>query len=196
MLVLVGEPMKRYSIRVVWKLRKRMPKIAVSVWLILGLLCLYFLIRLLFPTYQSLDDLQEYEIHIDDVRLWDSHDTKGRRMRLEIITGDQTFYLWYPQSDYIDYKHEVETELLAGKVTTVTAKVVRDQTIRDSLLKRKRVVDLRSDTSVYYDLTTERASLRQDYISICFLYPFLFAVWLFSTLFILLIYGVITFQRK
>lgn len=188
--------MKRYSIRVVWKLRKRMPKIAVSVWLILGLLCLYFLIRLLFPTYQSLDDLQEYEIHIDDVRLWDSHDTKGRRMRLEIITGDQTFYLWYPQSDYIDYKHEVETELLAGKVTTVTAKVVRDQTIRDSLLKRKRVVDLRSDTSVYYDLTTERASLRQDYISICFLYPFLFAVWLFSTLFILLIYGVITFQRK
>lgn len=117
-------------------------------------------------------------------------------MKLEIVSENQTFYLWYPQNSYIDYKYEVETELLTGKVTSVTAKVIGTQTIRDNLLNRIRVVDLRKDTSVYYDLATEKANLRQNYNSLWILFFLIFVLWLFSTIFISIVYKIITFQKK
>lgn len=188
--------MKRYSVKISWKRLKRIPKSALCPWLIFGLLSLYLLVQLILPTYRTLDDLQEYEIHIDRVFLLDSHDTKGNRMKLEIVDGDRVFYLWYPQFSYGDYRHDVETELLTGKVTSVMGKIPKAQKIRDNLFNRTRIVDLRNGDSVYYDLATEKASLRHNHNTLWIPFLLIFASWLFTTLYISLIYQIVTFQKK
>lgn len=175
----------------------------VGPWLFLGLISLYLLVQILLPMYHTLEDLQEYKIRFDAIRLVDSHDTKGSRMRLDMIVGDQIFYLWYPEgyvwdpeSGYRRYADKLEEDLLSGKVTCVTAKVVTHRTIRDRLAKRWRVVDLRSGDSIYYELSTEKADLREDYIACCCLFPLVFGAWLLGTLLVLLAYQVVTVYKK
>ncbi len=188
--------MKHYSVRIIWKRRKRIPKVTACIWLLLGLFSLYCMILLFSSSIQSLDDLQELKIHIDSLHLFDSYDTKGSRIKLTIIDGDNLFYVWYPQSSYMNYAYKVETELLTGETTSVTAKVVRSQTIRDKLLNQRRIIDLRNGDSVYYDLDAERLSLSKNYISCWILFLFSCFFWMFSTLFIAVVYRIVIFQKK
>ena len=187
--------MKQYSIGISWKRLKKIPKKTLGVWLIFGLATLFCFIQLFLPVNRTLDNLEERKINVDKIDIWDSRDSKGSRMRLDIVSGNTTYYLWFPQN-YVDYAEKVETELLNGKVTSVTAIVVSDQTLHDRISNRMRVVDLRSDTSIYYDLDTEKVNFQQDYIFLWFLFIFLFLIWLFGTLLIVLIYGVLTYKKK
>lgn len=188
--------MKCRSIHIVWKKSKRVPKCIAFIWLILGLFSLFFLIQLFLPPYHSLDDLRELEIHIDNVHLFDSHDKKGSRLKLTIADGDNTYYLWYPQSGYKKYARAVETELLTGDTTLVTAKIVSSQTLRDKLLNRKRVVDLRSGDSVYYGLDTEKDRLSRNYASNWILFPLFFSCWVIDTLWAGIAYDIVIFRQK
>lgn len=188
--------MKRYSARITFKRIKQVPKKVIVLWIILGLICLYCVIQLFFPAHRSLDDLQDCQIDIDEVYLLDSHDTKGSRMKLEIVSGDTTYYLWYPQTKYIDFASDVEHDLLTGKVTLVEAKISNTHSFRDRMLNQKRVVDLRSSSAVYYDLDTELTSLQQQYRSLWLLFLFMVLLWLSCTAYVSLGYRLLTFQKK
>lgn len=188
--------MKRRSVHIAWKRFKQISKLGIFMWLMLGFFSLLFLIQLFLPPYRSLDGLQEVEIHISNVSLFDSGDKRGSRMKLTIADGDDTYYLWYPQTGYKKFRHAVETELLTGKTTLVTAKIVSSPSLRDKLQNKNRMVDLRSGDSVYYDIDTEKKQLTEDYVSVWIAFPLLFFCWAISTLLIGIIYRPIVFQRK
>lgn len=164
----------------------------------LGLFSLLFLIQLVLPPYRSLDDLQEVEIHIGNVSLFDSGDKRGSRMKLTISdsNGDGTYYLWYPQTGYKKFSHAVETELLTGKTTLVTAKIVSSPYLRDKLQSKRRMVDLRSGNSVYYDIETERRQLADNYVSAWISFTILISCWVIATLLIGIIHNPIVLRRK
>lgn len=188
--------MMKYSIRVNLKRVKNIPKATVCVWMLLGLACLYCIIQLFLPTYRTLEKMKECEISIDKIHLIDSHDTKGSRMKLEIISENTTYYVWYPQSKYREFAYEIENELLSGDVTSVTAKVVSTKSIQDYLLNQIRIVDLRSNTSVYYCLNTEKDQLLKNKCSLGLVFLLLFVFWTLATLLFSLSYGVLNFQKR
>ena len=188
--------MKCYSVKIIPKRIKQIPKITVGYWIMLAFIFLYCVVQLCIPKYQTLDDLQDCEINIDQVNLRDSHDTKGSRVKLEIVSEKATYYVWYPQSKYIDYAHNVENDLLTGNVTSVKVKIANAQSIRDNLFNQKRVVDIRSSSAVYYDLNTEMIRIQHHRRSLWMLFIFIFIFLLCYTIFIPLIYRVIIFEKK
>jgi len=138
-----GAMMKGYTVKIAWKRFGEIPWKTYAIIILTGLLTIYSLIQLFLPYDRILDNLKEYEIHIDKVYLWDSHDKKGSRMKLIIVDGTQTFYLWYPSTEYRYYSDEIKSELLSGKVTTVTAKVADTQNVFDCIRTQKRIVELK-----------------------------------------------------
>ena len=192
----MGDFMKKNSVKVDLKQLRRIPKKTITFLLMIWLVALCLLIGVIFPAHRTIDNLQECEINIDRVYLHDSHNTKGSRMKLEITSGATTYYLWYPQSKYIDYAHEVENELLSGDVIVVKAKIADRQSIRDRILNKVRVADLRSDTSVYYDIETERAYQQRNHVSLCVVFAFVLLLWVVGVLANLLIYGVLSLRAR
>ena len=188
--------MKCYSARIIQKRIKQMPKITVGIWIMFACIFLYCITQLCLSMYQTLDDLQDCEIYIDRVNLRDSHDTKGSRMKLELVSEKTTYYVWYPQSKYIDYAHEVENDLLSGNINLVKIKIANTQSIRDSLFNQKRVVDIRSGSAIYYDLNTEMISMQHHHRTLLLLSIFVFMFLLCYTIFISLIYRVLIFEKK
>lgn len=188
--------MKCYSVRIIHKRIKQMPKITVGVWIMLAFMFLYCMTQLYLSMYHTLDNLQDCEIYIDRANLRDSHDTKGSRMKLEIVSEKTTYYVWYPQSKYIDYAHDVENDLLTGNVNSVKVKIVNPQSLRDSLFNQKRVVDIRSSSAIYYDLKTEIISMQHHHRTLGILSIFIFMFLLCYTIFISLIYRVLIFEKK
>ena len=188
--------MKCYSVMIVPKRIKQIPKIAIVLWIMFAFMFLYCITQLCLSKYQTLDDLQDCEIYIDRVNLRDSHDTKGSRMRLEIVSGKTTYYVWYPQSKYLDYAYNVEKDLLSGNVNLVKVKIANTQSIRDNLFNQKRVVDIRSGDAIYYDLDTEIIRMQHHHRNLWILFFFTFMFLLCHTIFISLIFSVITFKNK
>ena len=188
--------MKCYSARIIQKRLKQMPKITVGIWIMFACIFLYCITQLCLSMYQTLDDLQDCEIYIDLVNLRDSHDSKGSRMKLELVSEKTTYYVWYPQSKYIDYAHNVENDLLTGNVNVVKVKIANTQSIRDSLFNQKRVVDIRSGSAIYYDLNTEMISMQHHHRTLLLLSIFVFMFLLCYTIFISLIYRVLIFEKK
>lgn len=184
-----------YSFKVSVKRIKQLPKVTIWGWIMLVGILLFLLIRLFFSAHPTFDDLQNYEIEIDSAYLRDSHDTKGSRMKLEIVSGSTTYYAWYPQSNYINFADDIENDLLSGKVTSVEVKIANTQSVRDRLLNQKRVVDIRSSSTVYYDLDSEMTSLQHHYLSLWLAFIVIFVFWLFYTLFACVIYRVLILKR-
>ena len=127
--------------------------------------------------------------------MYDSRDANGRRIKLEISSENQRYYLWYPQGSYGKYSTQVK-ELLSGNVTLVNAKIIEKSTIYDLLLDKVRIVDLRTDDTIYYDLDTEKIALQKGYIGLWIVGPLFLTLWILSTIWILLIYRVMKILKK
>ena len=162
--------MMHYKIRIRWDRRKRVPKGVACTYILLGFFSLYCMLQLFSSPGSSLDNLCELRINIDNINLMDSHDR--------------------------NYARKIETELLTGETTSVTVKVASNQTIRDKLLHQRRIVDLRNGDSIYYDLDTERSALFKNYITCWILFLSSCALWIFSTLFIAIVYNIAIFQKR
>lgn len=188
--------MKRHTCHFVWKRVRRVPKRVWIPWLISTILIVYCVIKLCLPVYGSLDELREINIHIDKIYLRDSHDTKGSRMKLVITEGKCNYYLWYPAANYKDFSLQLEQDLLSGKISEVTALVVSNQSLRETLSNSFRIVDLRSDRSVYYDLDTEKQSLRNNRLSLWIAFTVLSLGWVVWTYIELLAYNIISYKKK
>lgn len=188
--------MKHFTIKIIRKRLKQIPRKAFFIWIMLALIFFCCIIKLCLPVYYTLDNLQDCEINVDKVILRDSFDTKGSRKKLEIVSQNTTFYVWYPQTKYYDFAHNVENDLLTGNVTSLKVKIVKAQSIRDHLFNKKRVVDIRSNSAVYYDLSVETSKIQHQRLFLWILFIFVFIFWLFYTVIIMLIYGAITFKRE
>lgn len=148
------------------------------------------------PTHEGYSNWDEREISIDSVRLIDTYNIKGSRMKLEIIADDQKFYLWYPQSCYLKYANAVQSELLSGKITSVTAIISPNQTGWDKLFNQNRIVDLRCEKSVYYDFEAERIRLLETHFSKGVLCASVFILSLSLGVYIALVYKVVSFRKS
>ncbi len=104
--------------------------------------------------------------------------------------ADKNFNLWY------DYEQHIVNDLLSENVTSVKAKVVDDRTIRDRLFDEKCIVDLRSDSAVYYDIETEKTELDEEYISLWVVFFLVFIVLLCDTAITLLVYDVVGLKKE
>lgn len=170
---------------------KKIPRRVIFVWVILSLLLLVVLIEIFVPSYKKLEAAKEYEIVIDDLVAFEPNRPRTSALRLYITADDQLFYLYYPSLHYKEYRTQLESELLSGKVTIVKVKAVDRFTIWDMLSGRKRIVDLRSDNSVYYDLETEVTQSHRDHIGVVCAGILLLLLWLIDSVYILLVYGLI-----
>ena len=146
--------------------------------------------------YHSINNLQEIDITIDKVYIIDTYDNIGSRMKLIIQSQDANYYLWYPSSHYIDFRDNVQNDLLSGNITSVKAIIAEDQSIRDIILNQIRIVHLKSDNAVYYDLDTEKVGLKQNYISLWIAFILVLIIWLGAIVLISLVYGVLTFRKS
>ena len=187
--------MAKHSIRFDFKRIKNIPKTILILWIVSVILFLYSIVELVLPKYRTLDNLQEIEIKIDEVYLWDSYNLRGSRMKLVIVSEGVTYYLWYPKSHYQDFSGEIERDLLSGDMSSVTVKVVDSPSLWDRLFNEKRMVDVRSDSATYYDLDTEKIAIEQNRISAWTLF-LVMLIWLvIITPILLLAYGVLNFRR-
>lgn len=181
------------SMRIKYTRIKQLPNTVLWLWILLGLLILCCVVQLFYPPKRTLENLQNYVIKVDKVSLIDTHDTKGSRMRLEIVSEDLIYYVWYPQSTYLAFSQNVEQDLLSGNTSYVEVKCVSKQTLRDKLLGKRRVVDLKNSNRVYYDQEIERVNLQQQYYSILFLTIVIVLIWVAYTILISMIYGILKF---
>ena len=126
--------------------------------LVLLVICWIFAIifgnQLIRSTDECLENLNENVVHIDKVSLIDSHNVRGTRMKLKIVDNDMTYYLWYPQSTYQVYSQAIHEDLLSGNVDIVVIKSTKP-TLRDIIQNQRRIADIRTNDTVYYDLQSE-----------------------------------------
>lgn len=151
---------------------------------------------LLTPVYSILDDVEELTIDIDAVHYMKStypFSTSGLKLKSD---DGQVYYFWYPFGEWHSFSQEVEKELLSGEVTSVTMVVSNKQSLGDRLFHRKRIVDLRNDSSVYYSIDAERVRLKNNYAGALAVVPFLLIFWMGSIFVTGLGYGVVSFRKR
>ena len=175
---------------------KRPPLKKIFFWMMQLLVVLYCLIGICRPVYRSLDNLHEKSIIIDQIYLKDSYDTKSSRMKLEIISGGISYYVWYPQDEYRNFSYDIKNDLLSGRVSAVKVKVISKQSVRDYLLNQKRIVQIWSRSKVYYDLKTAMIALRNDRMGLWVLFIFSFLFWLCYTLFYLVVNNILIIKKQ
>ena len=116
---------------------------------------IYLIIYIATPISYTGKDLIEQEVHIDKAIIMDSYDNRGARMKLEIISNNFTYYVWYPRGVYTCYEENLEKDLVLGAVNCVTVKYSAKQSIRDRITKHVHVVEIQSNDTYYYSINDE-----------------------------------------
>ena len=174
---------------------KKIPKKSMVIWFVIAIFFAWSTIQVFLPVYRTLEDTQTCILSVENVRLIDTHSVRGSRMRLELVSEGQTYYLWYPKSHYKEYADIIEQELLSGEITSVTAMVSKNVSLRDSIFDNKRIVDLRSETSIYYDIELEKISLYNLRISSLVASLLSLIVLVIDTGYLLMIYGKVSCKK-
>ncbi len=183
------------SVKINHKKIKRIPLKAILFWFLFLIIFAFFMVNALRPANYWLKDLEIIQLKIDRVSLVDTYDIHGSRMKLYISSGDQNYYLWYPQGSYLPYSEVLDTHLLSGKTTVVTAKVIPNNIVREALGRRAEIVDLRTDDVVFFDIEDRIKSNQIDHIGIVILAFISGFMFILDTIFITTVYGVIEFGK-
>ena len=147
------------------------------------------------PVKYRLSNLETRTVHIDRIRMVDTMSRGDYRMKLIIKDGNTTYYLHYPRKTLKKVSQALDDDLFSGKISSVEVTVAKPS-LRNYLDRDRRIVDLRSETNVYYDLEAERDRLHKDgiegAIALALLFPFTLALtWL--TLFD---YGILYYRPR
>lgn len=187
--------MNRFFIKFSRKRIKRIPKNALIAWVVCAVSLLALIIDVVIP-YKSIESLQCKEIPIDDIYLFNSYETKGSRIRLNIVSDGMQYFVWYPQERFDEYSNTIEQDLLSGNVVSVQVRIPEKRNFRDKLLNQYRIFDLRTDSSVYYSVDDEidRIYCGQRWQWVICATGILF--WCTGTIIMLLIYKVISFHKR
>ncbi len=185
------------SYKIVWNLKKArsIPKKLLALWFLLFFLFSCCVVTLLQPADAWLDSVQTVEAVVDRISLKDSHATKGSRMQLILVSGDQTYYLWYPRDVYAQYADSIHAYSLSQSPSIVTVSYLENSTLWDRLLRQYKIVELRCEHSMLYDLEQEIARTQKEYNNTWFVLILYCLFLLPFSVFLLLSYGVITFRK-
>ncbi len=179
-----------------WKRFHAVPKKAFVPFVLLLVIFLYSWIQLAHPPLHWMDKVSDVQLQIENVRLADSFSTKGSRMKLIIEADDQVYYLWYPTNAYMQYSQSVKSLLFTGEERNVTAKIVDNTTLWDCLTGQHKIVDLRSNSAVFYEIQTEINRTVENHHALWILLALSGLLWTVDAIYICLVYGIVAFKAK
>ena len=125
----------------------------------------------------------------------DTLSRRGSRMKLVIQDDNTTYYLHFPQKTLKEVSQALDDDLFSGKISSVEVTVAKPS-LRNALTGHRRIVDLRSDANVYYDLETERERIHQGRIAEAMILAVLFPFTVTLAGLILLSYGILEIDTK
>lgn len=165
-------------------------------WFLLTFLTIGLLLDVFQSPERVMSHIQDEDIQIEKVLLINSQGTKGSRYKLVIHADDQVYVVHYPRSSFHDYRDKIEAELLTGSIEHVHAKILtRPMNLYELVLGHRQIVDLRSVTTVYYNIDTEYQHQRETYIYAWILFPTVLILWVFFSFFGLLVSKVIVWEE-
>ena len=178
-----------------WSKLRSIPKIHMFIWICLFLFVIAFGVNsaTLFTPLKR--NIEETNITISNARLYDSRDIWGSRFKLIIDSQNDSFYLWYPVDVFPRYENCLREKLLTGETTAVYAKVVSNSILWDTLSGQRKIVDLRTDSFVFYDLEDELLRMENGYNVSLWAAVFSLILWLADTVLLLLIYRCVRFVK-
>ena len=186
----------RYCMSFKWTKFKSVPKRIIILWSILFASFAFCTIKLAIPSSFWLDQLEERKITITDISVIDSRDIRGSRFQLSIKSNDDAFYLWYPAKSFSKYEHAVKKNLLTGLTSQVSVTYLSRSTIQDVVTGQYRIVDLRDDYNVFYDLNEEILRCQGAKNTYLIASILLFLLWIFETVLIFIMYGIVLFSHR
>ena len=184
------------KIKVTFRLKncKKVPVKVILTFLVAMLLFFVLLYELV--NTPSLANISQVEILVDDVVLKKVSTRIGRTTEVRVFSGETTYYIRYPSTDYLDYRSAIESELLSGNIDVVHGTILDEQKLTDRVTGKVRLVDLRSDSSVYYDISTEKFALQIEYGALAVIL-ILYALGFFLGTFLVGInYKIIIFKKR
>ncbi len=179
-----------------WKRLRSVPKKAIVLCALFLAVFLYSLVQLARPATYWQDNVEAVQLQTDGVRLIDTFSTKGSRMKLIIEADGQTYYLWYPANAYLQYSESVESLLLTGVETNLSAKIIDNSTLWDRLTGHHRIVDLRCGNSVFYEMETETSRATEDHNALWILFALSGLLWIAEVIYIGFAYGIIALRKR
>ena len=187
--------MNRLIIKFSRKHINRISKITLIAWIVCAVGLFTLIIDVVTP-YKSIESLQCKEIQIDEIYLFNSYDTKGSRIKLNIVSDGMQYFVWYPQERFAEYSNTIEQDLLSGNVVSVQVMIPGKHNFRDKLLNQYRIFDLRTDSSVYYTVDDEIDRIYRVQTWYWVICATGILLWCTGTIIILLIYKVITIHKR
>lgn len=183
----------RITIR--WKRLKAIPRFQFFISVILFLSFIYCTVNALIPSSSWMKHTESKTIAISNVSLYDSRNL-GTRFKLTIRSQDGVFYLWYPCKIYRQHEDDIQNDLMNGSTSYVTVTYLSNSSLCDLITGHCKIVDLRSDNTVFYDLKDEISRENRAHIYYVILSVILIVVCLLNSFFVLLIYNCISFRKR
>ena len=173
-----------------WSRLKAIPKLYIILWFLLLFFLLFSIIQSTIPWTYYLDKLEDKTVEVTNITLFDSRDIRGSRFKLLVKSNYDIFYLWYPIESFPKYYSQIESYLLSGEVSQVTVKYLSNTSLRDIVSGRRRIVDLRFNNLVFYDIQEEESRFQTDRFTYLIVGIILSIILVIYTLFCGIIYGV------
>lgn len=185
----------KYGMKIKWKRVKVIPRVYTVTLVILFLSFTYCAVNALIPSSSWMKHTESKTIAISNVSLYDSRNL-GTRFKLTIRSQDGVFYLWYPDKIYRQHEDNIQNDLINGSTSHVTVTYLSNSSLRNLITGHCKIVDLRSDNTVFYDLKDEISRENLAHIYYILLSVILLIAWLLDSFFVLLIYDGISFFRR
>ncbi len=174
---------------------KRISKRDIAFWLFLTSLMIFIFIQAFFiPKYHVLDPIHEKSVVIDRIEIDRFH------KRVILYADEQSYYMSYSSHYETKSIRKLRADLESGKLSvgdTADIKFISaDDIAFNFILNKKRIVDFRTESEIYYTLDIQKKVLAESKIvMIIVFFPFLL-VWLFFTLLPIFYYNIIKIQKQ
>ena len=179
--------------------RKKLKKISkkeLLIWGLLGLLSIFFVAQLFTPAYEKINHTYDCIIEIDEIDIRHSGPPFSTGHELTIVSDDVTYCVRYSSRHYGEFRQRIDKDLLLGEVALVEAKVSeRYATIWDRLQNKKSIVDLKTGSTEYYSIETEREHLRWNRIGTWVVTFLALLCWGVDSLYLAFVHGLLQKRR-
>jgi uncharacterized protein (UPF0218 family) len=175
---------------------KKIPKREMIVWSLLTcLLAVIFAEAFVIPKHRVLDSICEKQVVIEKIET-----NSYPRHRMLLHADGQTYYMSYSSHRAKPSIRQIREDLKSGVLSvgdTVTIQFVSaDDILLNFILQKKRIVDLRTEDTVYYDLDTEKKILTEEKaVVIVVFFPLLLLWTAYTVIFLLLAYDIVGRRR-
>lgn len=158
------------------------------------LLAVMFMEAFVIPTHRVLDHIYEKQVVIEKIEI-----NRSPWERMTLYADGQTYYM--NRSDRAkpsirQIRKDLKSGVLAVGDTVTIQFISADDILFNFILQKKRIVDLRTEDTVYYDLDTEKKILTEEKVTVIVFFFLLLLVWtVYTVIFILLTYDIVGRRR-